>query len=140
MKGADTMGTDAPLNEMSGQTVQSGQTIKNQSAQTDTPQVMAGQPTQTMGQNQAEISNGASGPHYVDPNKKNIVKVRKTGRNISHVMFQDGSVVDVNTAIDMAEKDLINDVNSGSTRTGHKTLKSYPDGNPDNNLGSLPQF
>jgi hypothetical protein len=80
------------------------------------------------------------GPHLVDPNKKTITQVHKTGRAISEVMFDDGTKVDVNTAIQMAEENQINDVNSGSNVNGMKTLRSYPDGDPTNNLGNLPQY
>ena len=90
--------------------------------------------------NIVQKNDGDVGPHNIDPNKKTIIKVRKSGRNISDVMFQDGSSVNVTSAIEMAEKDEINDVNTGTTRYGVKTLRSYPDGNPDNNLDNLPQF
>lgn len=74
---------------------------------------------------------------------KQIVAVRKDGRNISAVKFQDGSTVDVEEAIALAEEGYIENVNTGTTRGSdgkQKTLRSYPDGDPDNNLDRLPTF
>ncbi|TJY44572.1 DUF3892 domain-containing protein [Cohnella pontilimi] len=81
-----------------------------------------------------------AGPHTIDPNKAFIQAVRYQDGNIAAVMFQDGSVVDVATAIGMAEAGLIEDVNTGRNREGQKTLRSYPDGEPSNNLSRLPRF
>lgn len=81
--------------------------------------------------------------HHVDPNKLKIVAVRKDGDgDISEVKFQNGQTATVEEAIQMAEQDLIEDVNAGSTRgdNPHKTLRSYPDGDPSNNLDNLPPF
>jgi hypothetical protein len=80
------------------------------------------------------------GPHTIDPNKAIIRAVRYTDGGISAVQFQDGSVADIATAIGMAEAGIIEDVNTGKNREGQKTLRSYPDGNPGNNLSSLPRF
>jgi hypothetical protein len=80
------------------------------------------------------------GPHTIDPNKGIIRAVRYMDGGISAVQFQDGSVADIATAIAMAEAGMIEDVNTGKNREGQKTLRSYPDGNPGNNLSSLPQF
>ncbi|WJZ23477.1 DUF3892 domain-containing protein [Listeria phage LIS04] len=74
---------------------------------------------------------------------KQIVAVRKEGRNISAVQFQDGSTADIEEAIALAEEGYIEDVNTGTTRSSdgkQKTLRSYPDGDPSNNLDSLPTF
>jgi hypothetical protein len=80
------------------------------------------------------------GPHTIDPNKKIITAVRYGDGGISAVRFQDGSVADIAQAIAMAEADLIEDVNTGKNREGQKTLRSYPDGDPSNNLSNLPRF
>ncbi|CAG7636182.1 DUF3892 domain-containing protein [Paenibacillus allorhizosphaerae] len=80
------------------------------------------------------------GPHTIDPNKAIIQAVRYNGGGISAVKFQDGSVADIATAIGMAEAGLIEDVNTGKNREGQKTLRSYPDGDPSNNLSNLPRF
>ncbi|WP_256865398.1 DUF3892 domain-containing protein [Paenibacillus sp. 32352] len=80
------------------------------------------------------------GPHTIDPNKKIIAAVRYSDGGISAVKFQDGSVADIAQAIAMAEADLIEDVNTGKNREGQKTLRSYPDGDPSNNLSNLPRF
>ncbi|AMM44818.1 hypothetical protein SP15_019 [Bacillus phage SP-15] len=74
---------------------------------------------------------------------KQIVAVRRNGRNISAVQFQDGSSVDVEEAIALAEEGYIEGVNTGTTRGSdgkQKTLRSYPDGDASNNLDNLPSF
>jgi hypothetical protein len=87
---------------------------------------------------------GVNNPeHQVDPNKLQIVAVRKNGGgDITEVKFQNGQTASVEEAIQMAEQDLIEDVNTGATRgeNKHKTLRSYPDGDPTNNLDNLPTF
>ncbi|ULL19712.1 DUF3892 domain-containing protein [Paenibacillus sp. H1-7] len=80
------------------------------------------------------------GPHTIDPNKAIIQAVHYENGGISAVQFQDGSVADIASAIALAEMGLIEDVNTGKNREGQKTLRSYPDGNPDNNLSNLPRF
>ena len=81
-----------------------------------------------------------TGPHTIDPNKAIIQAVRYENGGISAVKFQDGTVVDIAQAIAMAEAGLIEDVNVGRNREGQKTLRSYPDGDPSNNLSNLPRF
>lgn len=81
-----------------------------------------------------------AGPHTIDPNKAIIAAVRYQDGGISAVRFQDGSVADIAQAIGMAEAGLIEDVNTGRNREGQKTLRSYPDGDPSNNLSNLPRF
>lgn len=81
--------------------------------------------------------------HQDDPNKLHIVAVRKNGSgDIEAVQFQNGQIAGIEEAIQMAENDLIEDVNTGATRgeNKHKTLRSYPDGDPTNNLDNLPTF
>jgi O-glycosyl hydrolase len=81
--------------------------------------------------------------HQDDPNKLHIVAVNKNADgDIKEVKFQNGQVASVEEAIEMAEKDLIEDVNTGTTRgdNKHKTLRSYPDGDTSNNLDNLPTF
>ncbi|MDF2534360.1 MAG: hypothetical protein K0R18_517 [Bacillales bacterium] len=81
--------------------------------------------------------------HQIDPNKLKITAVRKDGRgDITEVQFQNGETASIEQAIQMAEQDLIEDVNTGATRgeDKHKTLRSYPDGDPTNNLDNLPTF
>jgi hypothetical protein len=80
------------------------------------------------------------GPHTIDPNKAVIRAVHYEGGGISAVQFQDGSVVDIASAIAMSESGLIEDSNTGRNREGQKTLRSYPDGDPSNNLSNLPRF
>lgn len=79
----------------------------------------------------------------MDNAKKDIVAVRKNGDgDIQEVKFNDGTTASVEQAIQMAEEDSINNVNTGATRgeNSHKTLRSDPDGDPSNNLDNLPSF
>ncbi|QKE73728.1 DUF3892 domain-containing protein [Arthrobacter citreus] len=81
--------------------------------------------------------------HHDDPNKLHIVAVRKNGDgDITDVKFQNGEIVGIEQAIAMAELEQIEDVNTGLTRgeNPHKTLRSYPDGDPTNNLSNLAPF
>jgi hypothetical protein len=81
-----------------------------------------------------------TGPHTIDPNKAIIRAVRYDHGGISAVQFQDGTAADIAAAIAMAEMGRIEDVNTGRNREGQKTLRSYPDGDPTNNLSNLPRF
>ncbi|UMZ73788.1 DUF3892 domain-containing protein [Natranaerofaba carboxydovora] len=70
-----------------------------------------------------------------------ISRVSKDDRgNIVQVMLNDGRIFDISTVIEMAESGLIENVNTGATRNGEKTLRSDPDKDPDNNLDNLPRF
>jgi len=80
------------------------------------------------------------GPHTIDPNKAIITGVHYENGAIAAVQFQDGTRVDIAKAIAMAEAGYIEDVNTGRNREGQKTLRSYPDGDPSNNLSNLPRF
>jgi hypothetical protein len=57
-----------------------------------------------------------SGPHTIDPNKAMIQSVHYENGSIGAVQFQNGQVVDVQTAIEMTEADLIEDANTGVNR------------------------
>ncbi|PZE19615.1 DUF3892 domain-containing protein [Paenibacillus xerothermodurans] len=80
------------------------------------------------------------GPHTVNPNKAIIRAVHYDNGAIGAVQFQNGAVADIAHAIGMAEAGMIEDVNTGRNREGQKTLRSYPDGDPSNNLSNLPRF
>ncbi|WP_246294438.1 DUF3892 domain-containing protein [Paenibacillus planticolens] len=98
-----------------------------------------GQPTQ-YGTFMRDGTQYGAGPHTIDPNKAIIQAVHYGNGGISSVQFQDGRVVDIADAIAMTEAGLIEDVNTGKNREGEKTLRSYPDGDPSNNLSNLPRF
>jgi hypothetical protein len=98
-----------------------------------------GQPTQ-YGTFMRDGTQYGAGPHTIDPNKAIIQSVHYGDGGISAVQFQDGRVVDIAAAIAMTEAGLIEDVNTGRNREGQKTLRSYPDGDPSNNLSNLPRF
>ncbi|MFF2798110.1 DUF3892 domain-containing protein [Lysinibacillus xylanilyticus] len=75
------------------------------------------------------------------PNKKTIVAVRRNmDGDTMAVKFDDNSVALMNEAIEMAERDEINNVNTGMSKLGHKTLKSNRDEYEENNLSRLPEF
>ncbi|WP_261306110.1 DUF3892 domain-containing protein [Paenibacillus andongensis] len=98
-----------------------------------------GQPTQ-YGTFMRDGTQYGAGPHTIDPNKAIIQSVHYGDGGISAVQFQDGRIVDIANAIAMTEAGLIEDVNTGKNREGQKTLRSYPDGDPSNNLSNLPRF
>ncbi|MGO4276819.1 DUF3892 domain-containing protein, partial [Paenibacillus sp. TAF58] len=98
-----------------------------------------GQPTQ-YGTFMRDGTQYGAGPHTIDPNKAIIQSVHYEDGSISAVQFQDGRIVDIANAIAMTEAGLIEDVNTGKNREGQKTLRSYPDGDPSNNLSNLPRF
>ncbi|WP_246362093.1 DUF3892 domain-containing protein [Paenibacillus alba] len=98
-----------------------------------------GQPTQ-YGTFMRDGTQYGAGPHTIDPNKAIIQAVHYGDGGISAVQFQDGRVVDIANAIAMTEAGYIEDVNIGRNREGEKTLRSYPDGDPSNNLSNLPRF
>ena len=76
-----------------------------------------------------------------NPNKKTIVAVRRNSQgDIMAVKFDDKTAVLTHEAIEMAERDEINNVNTGMSKSGHKTLKSNRDDFEENNLSNLPQF
>lgn len=75
------------------------------------------------------------------PDKKTIVAVRRNqDGDIMAVKFDDGSVALTGEAIEMAERDEINNVNTGISKLGIKTLKSNRDEYVENNLSELPEF
>lgn len=80
--------------------------------------------------------------NHNNPEQKRIVGVHKLHGNIQQVKLNTGEVIDVEQAIQMAEQNLIGGVNTGATRGDHphKTLRSNPDGDPNNNLDNLPEF
>lgn len=71
-----------------------------------------------------------------------IAKVRYdvADHEITMVQFDNGSEVSISDAIAMAKRGDIQGVNVGRARDGRETLRSYPDGDPANNLVNLPKF
>ena len=70
-----------------------------------------------------------------------ITKVQEdAGHDIKAVMLEDGSTHTLEEAITMAKAGQIEGVNVGKDRLGRETLRSYPDGDPTNNLSELPRF
>ena len=68
-----------------------------------------------------------------------ITKVQKDNNyDISAVMLDNGTVVDIEQAITMAKDNQIEGVNVGKDKLGRETLRSNPDGDESNNLANLP--
>lgn len=80
-------------------------------------------------------------PSNYSRDKKTIVAVRRNSDgDLLAVKFDDYSVALMNEAIEMAENDEINNVNTGISKSGHKTLRSNRDEYEENNLSQLPEF
>jgi hypothetical protein len=70
-----------------------------------------------------------------------ISKVRKdTYGSISDVQFQSGKEVTIDVAIDMAKKNLIENVIVGKAKDGSETLRSQANNSTADNLSNLPTF
>lgn len=69
-----------------------------------------------------------------------IVAVKKDKDDICSVKLDDGSVYELNQAINMAKDGKIEGVNVGKDKLGRETLRSNPDGDESNNLSNLPEF
>lgn len=70
-----------------------------------------------------------------------IIKVRKNeDGDITSVMMQDKTVLPIDEAIRMTKDNKIQGVNVGKSKSGTEFLRADPDGDPSNNLDSLPTF
>lgn len=71
------------------------------------------------------------------PDAKSIVALVKASGRISGYKLSDGRVVDKMQGVELARQGGITGVGIG-IRNGTEYLKSLPDANENNNLGSLP--
>ncbi len=72
---------------------------------------------------------------------KQITKIRiNADGDITDVMFNDGEVADIKSAISMAKNNEIRDVSVGKSRSGSEFIRSNPNNTTDDNLKSLPRF
>lgn len=70
-----------------------------------------------------------------------ITHVRRDGKGtIQEVMFEDGKVMDKDTAINYAEQGMIDGVEVRPSKSGSRYLRAIPDNSTENNLDNLPQF
>lgn len=70
-----------------------------------------------------------------------VVATRKdTTGTITQYKLDNNQVVDHKQAVSMVESGEIEGCNITTAKNGVKSIRSYPDGNPDNNLDSLPTF
>lgn len=60
--------------------------------------------------------------------------------DIKAVKLDDGSIHQIEEAIQMVKNEQIEGVNVGKDKLGKETLRSNPDGDPTNNLKNLPRF
>jgi hypothetical protein len=65
---------------------------------------------------------------------------RDADGDIAQVRLHDGTVVDLDQAISLADAHKIAGVMVGAARNGRQTLKGIADGDPENNLQNLPEF
>ncbi|MGE5372785.1 MAG: DUF3892 domain-containing protein [Solirubrobacterales bacterium] len=73
--------------------------------------------------------------------KTRITHVRKNeSGEIMEVMLEDGSVYDLDQAIDLSSQGLIANVNVSHSRTGRPYLRSNPNDTEFDNLDNLPSF
>ena len=72
---------------------------------------------------------------------RTIVKVKKDGNGtITDVMLDNGQVYPMAEAIQMTRSHQIEGVTIGRARDGNEFIRGYGDGDPSNNLDSLPTF
>lgn len=70
-----------------------------------------------------------------------IVAVRKDeSGTILQYQLDNGQVIDHQGAVNMVEAGELEGYNVSTARNGLKSIRSNPDGDPSNNLDSLPAF
>jgi len=73
--------------------------------------------------------------------QEEVIAVRKNGDgDIIQLQLTSGQIVDYKTAQAMVKNNQIRNLNVFRGRDGEEHLRSNADGNPDNNLDSLPTF
>jgi len=70
-----------------------------------------------------------------------IIKVKKdTNDVITDVMLDDNRIININEAINLAMNKQIDNVTIGHSKNGKQYLRSYPNGDSNDNLDRLPLF
>lgn len=70
-----------------------------------------------------------------------IIAVRKDGSGtILEYQLEDGSTISHEEAVSLVEAGELDGYNVATAKNGLKSIRSNPDGDPSNNLDSLPSF
>ena len=78
---------------------------------------------------------------YAEVIKIKIIAVQKDENGtIQQYKLDNGSIVNVNQAIKMVNNKEIENCNVFTTKSGSQSIRSNNDGDPSNNLDSLPTF
>lgn len=85
--------------------------------------------------------NGKSLDDYITQGQQlSVVAVKMDGSEISLYKLSDGTVVDKNRAVALAEQGLISGCDIGHSKYGEPYLRGRNDGDMSNNLKELPKF
>ena len=85
--------------------------------------------------------NGKSLDEYITQGQQlSVVAVKMDGSEISLYKLSDGTVVDKNRAVALAEQGLISGCDIGHSKYGEPYLRGRNDGDMSNNLKELPKF
>ena len=78
---------------------------------------------------------------YTEVIKMKIIAVQKDENGtIQQYKLVNGSIIDVNQAIQMVNNKEIENCNVFTTKNGSQAIRSNNDGDPSNNLDNLPTF
>ena len=78
---------------------------------------------------------------YTEVIKMKIIAVQKDENGtIQQYKLDNGSIVDVNQAIQMVNNKEIENCNVFTTKSGSQAIRSNNNGDPSNNLDNLPTF
>lgn len=86
-----------------------------------------------------EDQNVATNPKNTHDNGKEIVAVRRDGKDIISYKLNDGTVLREQEAVEAVRNNELNGYTIGY-RNGEAYIRSYPDGTSSNNLSNLPEF
>lgn len=75
-----------------------------------------------------------------DQNKRSIVAKKMYKNAIEEVKLDDGTILDIDSAIEFALENGIQNVNVGRARSGRRILRANPTDNPDKALRNLPTY
>ncbi len=73
--------------------------------------------------------------------KERIIKVRRNSDgDITKIMTDNGNIYSLEDAIVLAKNHAIGEVNVSKSKNGTEYLRSYPNGDENDNLDNLPTF
>lgn len=92
--------------------------------------------------NGGTVVSGSKSYHDVisEGKEHTIEAVRMSGTEIDLVRLEDGTILDKQSATEVARAGLIKGVVTANSSTGESYMRSTPDGDPSNNLRDLPKF